>query len=115
MATLYDFDLVCGQSFCLSATAKDSNGDPLDLSDYNFVRGGAKYKFSDNTYALNFNPSITNPTGGIIQFSFSGYQTSGINTTVMPYDVEAGVSGISGDNTCIKILRGYINTYPKVS
>lgn len=114
MATLYNFDIVAGASHCVQAQAKDSSNNPVDLTNY-YVRGGAKNKFSDNTYALNLNPIVFHATSGIVQFSISGFQTSGLKTNVIPYDVEATLTGISGDNTVLKILRGYISVYPEIS
>lgn len=112
--TGYNFELICGQSYCLQARALASDGSSLDLTNYG-VRGGAKYKFSDNRYALNLNPSVVNATGGFIQLNISGFQTSGLVPTVLNYDVEAFTSGISGDNNTLKILRGYIEVWPETS
>ena len=114
MPDYYDIDLIIGQSYCLRATAKDSSNNPIDLSSYT-VRGGVKYNFSDNNYALNFNPTIYSAASGIIEVSLSGYMTSGLKIGVFPYDIEVAQTGIMGDGNVIKILRGSMNTWPEVS
>lgn len=114
MSTLYNFTIVAGASHCIQARALDSDSNPVNLTNYG-VRGGAKYKFSDNSYAINLNPTIITPTGGLIQISISGFQSSGLKTTIMPFDLESYTTGTSGDNITMKILRGYMFVEPEVS
>lgn len=114
MPDSYNIDLILGQSYCLQATAKNSSNVAIDLSTYT-VRGGVKNKFSDSSYSLNFNPTILSAVSGIIQVSLSGYMTSGLKIGVFPYDIEAAQTGISGDGNVIKVLRGYVSTWPEAS
>ena len=114
MPDSYNIDLIIGQSYCLQATAKNSSNVAIDLSSYT-VRGGIKNKFSDNTYSLNFNPIILSAVSGIIQVSLSGYMVSGLKVGIFPYDIEAAQTGALGDGNVIKVLRGYVTTWPEVS
>ena len=111
MNTGYNIELVQNQSYCLNTTITDSNGIAVDLSN-RVLRGGAKYYFSDNDYAINFNPQILNLSSGIISMSISGYQVSGLKTTVMPYSIYATTTGVSGNGNVIPILNGYVYVYP---
>ncbi len=111
MADLYNFSIINSQSYCLQARAKDSNGNALSLTGY-YITGGAKYHFSDEDYALNLNPTITDITGGLININLYSYQTSGLKTTVMPYNIWAYQTGIQGNMAALSILHGYISSFP---
>lgn len=111
--SLYNFDLVQGESRCINLVINDSDNNPLDLSSYNTVRGGAKYQFSESLYRFNLNPIIILPSG--VQINLSGYMTSGIPSNIYNYDIELAHTGISGDGTVLKALRGYINLFPETS
>lgn len=111
--SLYDFDIIQGESKCITLIIKDSDGNPLNLSSYNVIRGGAKIGFSNNSYVLNLYPSLVLPSG--VSINLSGYMTSGVPCSIFPYDVELATTGISGDNQVFKALRGYISVYPEVS
>ena len=111
--SLYNFDLVQVESRCISLVIKGDDGNPLNLSNYNTVRGGAKLKFSDNSYTFSLNPRIILPSG--VSLNLSGYMTSGLPSSVYNYDVELAQTGISGDGNVLKALRGYINLFPETS
>lgn len=113
--SLYNFDIIAGASHCISTTVKDSDGNPLDISAYDTIRGGAKVNFSSNSYILNLNPTITVPSSGLININVSGYATSGLPCSIYPYDIEIAQTSISGDGRVMKILRGYISLSPEVS
>jgi len=112
--TGFNIELIAGQSYCLTTTLTDSSNVAINLTNY-VVRGGAKFNYSDASYAINFNPTISSAVSGIILISLSGYMTSGLKSTIMPYDIEAAQTGVSGDSNVYKTLRGYLYVWPETS
>ena len=87
MANVYDISIEQGSSFNLTLTAKDSNGNLLNLNGYS-ARGSIKYGYGSASYLLNLNPTITNPTNGLITISLSASDTSSLPVTKAVYDIE---------------------------
>ena len=110
MANVYDISIEQGSSFNLTLTAKDSNGNLLNLNGYN-ARGSIKYSYGSTGYLINLNPVITNPTSGLITISVPASGTSSLPVTKAVYDIE--VYNLS-DYT-FKAVRGYVNIIPEVT
>lgn len=112
MATNYDFSINKGETFTLNLTLKDSNGVPIDLTDYS-VSGFLKYKYSDTGRLLNLQPAKQLPyESGIINISCSATGTAVLPVTIAVYDIEISL-GVTGNTT--KILNGKVNINPEVT
>jgi hypothetical protein len=110
MANVYDISIEQGSSFNLTLTAKDSNGNLLNLNGYN-ARGSIKYGYGSTGYLINLNPVITNPTSGLIAVSVSASGTSSLPVTKAVYDIEV----YDSSNYTFKAVRGYVNVIPEVT
>lgn len=110
MANSYTINATQGDSLSLRFTAKDDNGNNLNLSGYS-LSGFVKNKYGDSTVLLNLNPTFYSAISGIIDVFVSGNVSTSLGVNRYLYDVEA--HGISG--TVIKISRGSFFLEPEIT
>ncbi len=107
----YDLDIYKGTSFSLSLTLKDSEGTPIDLTNYN-VSGFLKYRPSDTGKLCNLNPTKTNAPSGIVSLSISYATTADLPCGYGFYDIQIHNTGT---DIVTRVLDGKANIYPEYS
>ena len=115
MPVNYDLNIIKGSTFSARVIAKNADGTPVDLTNYQ-TRGYVKQRYSDTGVILDLKPV---PTVG---YEASGYIDSLVpssGTEVLPvtqgvYDIEMyGPTG--NEDFVIKLLDGRVNVYPEVT
>tara|TARA_R110002051_G_scaffold4780_1_gene26410 strand:- start:1454 stop:1810 length:357 start_codon:yes stop_codon:yes gene_type:complete len=112
MATSYNLNISQGSEFYVRFQAKDSSGDPINLSGYT-MRGVVKRRYSDTGVIVNLAPSGVTPTGmtgGYFDVKLLASQTSGLPIVRGVYDIEYS-QGTFTD----KLVKGDAYIYPEAS
>jgi hypothetical protein len=99
-----------GATFQHAVTITNSDGNPMNLSGYG-ITGYVKNRFSDSGWLAMIQVSGVSLTGGQITLNIANTGTSGLVTSIMPYDVHA-THLTSG--TVTKIMGGNAFIYPAV-
>lgn len=108
----YDLTVNRGTSFSLSLTLNDTNGLPIDLTNY-FVSGFIKYRYSDSGILSDLNATKVPPySGGNIALSIAPSGTALLPVGLSVYDVNIFHTG-SGISS--KVLYGDVEINPNVS
>lgn len=107
----YNISLIQGEDFCLTATLKESNGNPIDLSGY-YTRGKVKYSYGSTGSLIDLNPFIDSPESGIIRIELSAAQTASLPITMAVYDIEKYAEN---DANVSKVLRGTFSVSPEAT
>ena len=110
MAVSINHDMDQGANFSFSILAKDTNGNPVNLSS-----GCTAYcqmrKYYTSTSYVNLNTALTGGTG-YITVSLGATGTAAIKAGTYFYDVEL-VS--NSGNTTQRLVQGMITVYPEVT
>ena len=115
MATTYELNITQGSSFNIRLTAKDTDGNYINLSGYT-VSGYIRNRYSDTSYLLDMEPTIV--TGGTPDAIFSGKVdvalaatgTAALPITQAMYDIE-----VYKNDQVIKLLNGKANVHPEAT
>ena len=110
MADTYDLEIYKGSTYSLSITLNDSDGLPIDLTNYT-VSGLLKNRYGNSTGLANLNPTKIAPyASGIVTLSMSSSVTSALPCSLAFYDIEITASG----NTD-KVLVGKASIFPEAT
>jgi|10_taG_2_1085330.scaffolds.fasta_scaffold03115_2 hypothetical protein len=112
MATSYNLNITQGSEFYVRFQAKDSSGDPINLSGYS-MSGVVKRRYSDTGIIVNLAPSGVTPTGmtgGYFDVTLRAAQTSGLPIVRGVYDIE-----YSQDNFADKLVKGDVYIFPEAT
>ena len=124
MATTYDLNITQGSSFNIRLTAKDSDGNSINLSGYS-VSGYIRNRYSDTSHLLDMSPTIVSGgspdaiLSGLVDISLHPTGTSALPITQAMYDIEVyketNPDGThfnwqtADPSTVIKLLHGKAN------
>lgn len=109
MATYSNIYIDQGSTYTSVIPVKDSNGLPLNLSDYS-SRGQIRKSYSSNV-KVSFTTSITSPLEGKVLLSLTALQTRAMKAGRYVYDVEI----YNGSDTVIRIAEGQVEINPGIS
>ena len=110
MAVSINHDMDQGANFSFSILAKDTNGNPVDLSSGCTAYCQMRKHYSSPGY-VNLNASLTGGTG-YIQISLGATGTANIKAGTYFYDVE--LLSNNGEITQ-RLVQGMITVYPEVT
>lgn len=112
MSAEYNLSISPGSRFRAQFTAKDTNGNALNISGYN-ARAYVRNKFSSSGILLDLLPMISGTTAvsGIITVDLSATTTSGVPFGQFVWDLEI----FTTEDNAYKLLKGRVVTYPEVS
>lgn len=108
---VYNIVVNQGESFDLSATLTNSDGQAVNLSGY-LLRGKAKYSFGSTGTLVDLAPTVASDVSGIISVNLTAQQTQNLPVTVAVYDIE---KYISGDYSVTRVLNGSFTITPEVT
>lgn len=108
MANSLNLDVYKGASASWRVVARDSLGNPLNLSGY-VASGALLCNAGASSILLDLNPQVhPSYSSGIVDISLSGYQTSTLPVTQGYYSIYV----MQNSGVSYNFLRGYINIYP---
>ena len=108
MAISLNYDMDQGADFVFGCTAKDANGNPMDISSGYTAYSQMRKYYSSSDYTT-LNTSITGSTGSIL-ISLGATATEDIKPGIYFYDVE-----VHGTNSVKRVVQGMITVYPEVT
>lgn len=110
MATTVNHDMDQGTNFAFNVVAKDSNGNPRNISSGCTAYSQMRKFYSSSSY-VTLDASITGTTGNI-RVSLSATGTAAVKDGTWFYDVE-----LHSNNglTVERIVQGMITVYPEVT
>ena len=110
MATSINHDMDQGANFLFSVTAKNSSGDPINISSGCTASCQMRKHYTSTAYT-NLTASITGATGNI-DISLGATASSAVKPGVYFYDVE-----LQSNNgaTVQRVVQGMITVYPEVT
>lgn len=109
MATITNLYIDAGADYSIIVTANQSNGDPLNLTNYT-VKSQVRKSYASQT-AYDFTASIFAATSGKIRLSMTATQTSAIKPGRYLYDVE--ITSANGEKR--RVLEGIIIITPEIT
>lgn len=113
MANSYNITATQGSTLLLSINCKDSVGNYINLSGYNYCSGYVRKSYSDTGILLNLNPTInTSYISGLINISGSADDLAACPVGEFIYNIEIGIAGLN--NYKFKPLVGYFTINPEV-
>lgn len=99
-----------GESFDLTATLKDCNGNYINLSGYS-VRGKVRTSYGATGVLLDLEPSVFNSASGIIKISLLPSETESLPVTIGVYDLER----YKDETHVYRVLNGTFTINPEVT
>lgn len=106
----YNISVNQGETFDLTATLKDSDGNYINLSGYS-VRGKVRTSYGSTGVLLNLQPVIYSQVSGIVRISLLPSETEALPVTVGVYDLER----YSGEAYVYRVLNGTFTINPEVT
>lgn len=111
---VYNIIINQGENYNLTATLTDTSGTPINISGY-ALRGKVRYSYGSTGILVDLEPSVTNATGGVINFTLTPQETAALPITVAVYDIERYVSGQSPETTVSRVLQGSVTVTPEAT
>ncbi len=105
----FDLNVIQGETFSLTLTVRDVDGNPLNLSDFQ-MSGFYRNNYSSTGF-INLNASGVSLESGVISITLNGSQTSLLPLGIGVYDVK-----LTDNNAySFKAIGGNAYVYPQVT
>lgn len=109
MATITNLYIDAGADYSIIVTANQSNGDPLNLTNYT-VKSQIRKSYASQT-AYDFTATVYSQLAGKIRLALTATQTSAIKPGRYLYDVE--ITSSIGEKR--RVLEGIIIVTPEIT
>lgn len=112
MVQLYNITIYQGANVSIQIIAKDTEGNPLDLTNY-VTSGYIRERYTSTGILLDLKPQIDGSfVSGLINIDVSGFLTTNLPVIQGVYDIDLFNEDIG---YATKAVRGYCNIEPQVT